>query len=93
MFYKHLYVSYENMWFFVPCLGLSDYLLIYCFFVEFCLFYHSGAPFQQLLSLLWDFPGSPVVKTLPPKAGNAGSIPGWGTEPVHHNEGARTDKI
>jgi len=24
----------------------------------------------------WDFPGSPVVKTLPAKAGGAGSVPG-----------------
>ena len=27
----------------------------------------------------WDFPGGPVVKTLPFNAGGLGSIPGWGT--------------
>ena len=27
---------------------------------------------------LWDFPGSPVVKSLPSNAGGAGSIPGQG---------------
>ena len=28
----------------------------------------------------WDFPGGPVVKTSPSKAGGAGSIPGQGTK-------------
>ena len=28
----------------------------------------------------WDFPGSPVVKTLPSNAKDAGSIPGQGTK-------------
>ena len=28
----------------------------------------------------WDFPGGPVVKTSPSKAGSAGSIPGQGTK-------------
>ena len=27
-----------------------------------------------------DFPGDPAVKRLPPRAGEAGSTPGWGTE-------------
>ena len=27
---------------------------------------------------MWDFPGDPVVKNLPAKAGNTGSIPGLG---------------
>ena len=27
---------------------------------------------------MWDFPGSPVVKSLPSNAGGAGSIPGQG---------------
>ena len=31
----------------------------------------------------WDFPGGPVVKTLPSTAGGAGSIPGWGTKIPH----------
>ena len=29
---------------------------------------------------IWDFPGSPVVKTLPSNAGGAGLIPGGGSE-------------
>ena len=41
-----------------------------------------------------DFPGGPVVKNLPSNAGDASSIPGWGTEipratgstkPMHHS--------
>ena len=31
----------------------------------------------------WVFPGSPVVKNLPSNAGDAGSIPGWGTKIPH----------
>ena len=30
-----------------------------------------------------DFPGGPVVKNLPPTAGNAGLIPGWGAKIPH----------
>ena len=30
--------------------------------------------------MLWDFPGGPVVKTLPSNAGGAGLIPGWGAK-------------
>ena len=30
-----------------------------------------------------DFPGSPVVKTMPSNAGGAGSIPGWGAKIPH----------
>ena len=30
-----------------------------------------------------DFPGSPVVKTLPSNAGGVGSIPGWGAKMPH----------
>ena len=30
--------------------------------------------------VFWDFPGGPVVKNLPSNAGDAGSIPGWGTK-------------
>ena len=44
----------------------------------------------------WDFPGGPVVKNLPCKAGDMGSIPGWGTKiphaatkPAHHDHWAR----
>ena len=31
----------------------------------------------------WDFPGSPVVKTSPSKAGAAVSVPGWGAKIPH----------
>ena len=31
----------------------------------------------------WDFPGGKVVKNLPSSAGDAGSIPGWGTKIPH----------
>ena len=37
----------------------------------------------------WDFPGGPVVKNLPSNAGDAGSIPGWGTK-IPHAEGQLT---
>ena len=30
-----------------------------------------------------DFPGDPVVKNLPSNAGDASSIPGWGTKNPH----------
>ena len=30
-----------------------------------------------------DFPGGPVVKTLPSNAGGEGSIPGWGAKIPH----------
>ena len=32
---------------------------------------------------IWDFPGSPVVKTLTSSAGVVGSIPHWGAEIPH----------
>ena len=39
----------------------------------------------------WDFPGGPVVKNPPCRAGGTGSIPAWGTKiphaaPTSHNE-------
>ena len=33
---------------------------------------------------VWDFPGCPVVKTLPSNVGGAGSIPGWGAKMIPH---------
>ena len=33
---------------------------------------------------VWDFPGSPVVETLPSNVGGAGSIPGWGAKMIPH---------
>ena len=38
-----------------------------------------------------DFPGSPVVKTLPSNAGDVGSIPGWGDK-IPHASGAKKTK-
>ena len=32
---------------------------------------------------MWDFLGSPVVKTCAPNAGSTGSIPGQGTKILH----------
>ena len=34
----------------------------------------------------WDFPGGPVVKTLPSNAGGEGSIPGWGAKIPHASQ-------
>ena len=31
----------------------------------------------------WDFSGGPVVENSPSNAGDAGSIPGWGTKIPH----------
>ena len=38
---------------------------------------------QAILRFPRDFPDGPVVKNPPCKAGNMGSIPGWGTQPSH----------
>ena len=50
-----------------------------------------------LKSYYRDFPGSPVVKTFPSKAGGAGSIPGWGDEIPHasqpRNQNIKTEAI
>ena len=35
---------------------------------------------------MWDFPDSPVVKTLPSNAGNAGFIPGPGAKFLHASQ-------
>ena len=42
---------------------------------------------------LWNFPGSPVVKTLDPSAGGTGSIPGQGTKIPHAAGLAKIKKI
>ena len=43
----------------------------------------------------WDFPSSPVVKTLPSSAGGAVAIPGWGAKIPHaswpKNENIKTE--
>ena len=35
---------------------------------------------DQKSKKLKDFPSGPVIKDLPSKAGDVGSIPGWGTK-------------
>ena len=62
--------------------SLPLYLFVYlfdvisCIFICFCLF--------TLIKLKFgDFPGGPVVKNLSSNAGDAGSIPGWGTKIPH----------
>ena len=37
-----------------------------------------------------DFPGGPVVKTLPSNAGGAGSIPSWGAKIPHGGQKTKT---
>ena len=39
--------------------------------------------FVQLKPTSWDFPGGPVVKNLPSKAGDVGSTPGQRTKILH----------
>ena len=36
--------------------------------------------FKHCRNSCWDFPGGPVIKTLPCNAGNTGSIAEWGTK-------------
>ena len=38
---------------------------------------------SQEMPKITDFPGGPVVKTLPPNAEGVGSIPGWGAKIPH----------
>ena len=42
----------------------------------------SGRHYNQK-HICRDFPGRPVVKTLPSNAGGMGSIPGWGVKIPH----------
>ena len=44
---------------------------------------HQGPAKNALKVLLKDFPGGPMVKNLPCNAGDAGFIPGRGTEIPH----------
>ena len=41
----------------------------------------------------WDFPGSPVVKTLPSNAGGVGSIPGQGAKITHASQPEKPKNI
>ena len=53
-------------------------LFCFCWFIQFVDFIGL---FKEPCS--GDFPGCPVVKTLPSNAGGAGSIPGWGAKIPH----------
>ena len=46
---------------------------------------HRSRTFPSLQKVLWvwDFPGGPVIKTLPSNAGGVGSIPGQGAKISH----------
>ena len=46
--------------------------------VQLQIYEQIGVHVKNVMS--WDFPGGPVVKNLPSSAGDAGSIPGWGTK-------------
>ena len=39
--------------------------------------------YDRSKSCFGDFPGSPVLKTLPSNSGGVGSVPGWGTKIPH----------
>ena len=39
----------------------------------------TDSPQMSEITLSWDFPGGPVVKTLPSSEEDVGSIPDWGT--------------
>ena len=41
---------------------------------------HIGRELQQILKGFWDFPGSPVVKTLLSRSGGEGLIPDQGAK-------------
>ena len=85
MFHKYLYVSYENKWFFFllePQWLPTHILLLPCILFILSL----GSSYSTATESSLGFPCGLVVKNLPPKAGDAGSIPGWGTGPAHHNE-------
>ena len=44
----------------------------------------GGGGIQQILKGFWDFPGSPVVKTLPSSSGGEGLIPDQGGKSLSH---------
>ena len=49
-------------------------------------------PDKTIIQKRGDFPGSPVVNTLPSNAGGAGSIPGWGAK-IPHASGPKIQNI
>ena len=63
---------------------LSDVILLsWAMSMTPILTYHSNL---TGVSPTWDFPGGPVVKNLPKKPGDAGSIPGQGTKIPYSGE-------
>ena len=62
--------------------GFSEHCVIFCISMGKgkC---RGGEWKEQRLWDLWDFPGCPVVKTLPFNAGSVGSIPGWEAKTPH----------
>ena len=50
----------------------------------------TNTPIQSFLT--GDFPGGPVVKTLPSNTGGVGSIPGWGAK-ITHALGPKTQNM
>ena len=62
--------------------GFSEHCVIFCISMGKgkC---RGGEWKEQRLWDLWDFPGGPVVKTLPFNAGSVGSIPGWEAKTPH----------
>ena len=55
--------------------------------VESCLLLSKSAPFKSMGAGEGNFPGGPVVKSLPTNAGDTGLIPDLGRShmPAHHN--------
>ena len=49
-------------------------------------------PDKTIIQKRGDFPGSPVVNTLPSNAGGAGSIPAWGAK-IPHASGPKIQNI
>ena len=61
--------------------GVSRCKLLYREWINKVLLYSTEHYIQY--PMIWDFPGGPVVKNLPSKAGDMGSIPGRGTKIPH----------
>ena len=47
---------------------------------------HFFVAIRTFKTKCWDFPSSPVVKTSPSNAGDAGLNPGWGAKILHASE-------
>ena len=67
-------------------LFLSHNCLLLCWFPIVFLFFSVVVCSFLIKESLWDFPGGPVVKSLPCNAGDMSSIPGQGTKTPHAQE-------